>query len=288
MTFRTTHPLAVENTLSIVTGGGSGIGRGIAESLIAAGSRVVIADIEDDVAQQTAAEIGATALHLDVADAASFQALAETVLADHGEPDILVNNAGVGSMGRIARLTLEDWRWMIEVNLFGVIHGIHTFLPLLSARPGGAFIVNTASMAGLTTNPGVNQGSYTAAKMGIVGISEVLDRELKEDGLPVGVSVLCPGPVHSRIKDSLRSRPGDTAPGGLFDVDASKIGALAEMRWMTAREAGDLVVEAIREGRPYVITHPELWGVVGERFADIADAFDVDVSWQERERSGDE
>jgi NAD(P)-dependent dehydrogenase (short-subunit alcohol dehydrogenase family) len=262
----------LSDRVAVVTGGASGIGQGIARRLVEEGMRVIISDIERDALAQTADELGATAIAADVSDSEQIQALADAAVQQHGTVHLLVNNAGVGSMGRIADLTLQDWRWMIDVNLFGVIHGIHSFLPILAENADGGFLVNTASMAGLTTTPGVAMGAYTAAKMGVVGVTEILIKELAESGTPVGASVLCPGPVHSRINESLRVRPsGET--GGLFDVDAATEGPLSTMRWMEPSEVGALVVGAIRRGDPYIITHPELWSVVAERYQSVAAAF---------------
>src|SRR5262245_55266740 len=117
--------------------------------------RVVISDIDAAGVANTAREIGAHGVVTDVTNPAAGVSLADTVMEMHGGVDILVNNAGVGSMGHIRNLSLKDWRWMIDVNLFGVIHGIHAFLPALLNNDRGGFIVNTASMAGLTTVPGI-------------------------------------------------------------------------------------------------------------------------------------
>ena len=173
-------------------------------------------------------------------------------------------------MGRIADLAIADWRWMIDVNLWGVIHGVTSFLPILRANADGGHLINTASMSGLVANP--NMATYTAAKMAVVGLTESLAKECVEDGGLVRASVICPGPVTSNIKDSLKHRP-DGESGALFDVDAAKDSFMASMRWMDPLEVGDLVVETIRDGRLYVITHPELWPVVAARFSDIEKAF---------------
>jgi NAD(P)-dependent dehydrogenase (short-subunit alcohol dehydrogenase family) len=256
--------------IAVVTGGASGIGKGIARQLIAEGATVVITDIDEQALSATAQELGCEGIRADVTKADEVQAAADQVVARHGTVHIIVNNAGVGSMGRIADLSLADWQWMINVNLFGVIHGITSFLPLLKANPEGGHVVNTASMSGLVAMP--NMASYTASKFAVVGITEVLAKELAEEGASVGATVLCPGPVHSNIKDSLRTRPAGEA-GGLFDVDASAEGPLASMRWMEPIEAGQLVVDAIRNNDLYAITHPELWPLVEPRLQGIEQAF---------------
>lgn len=260
--------------VAVVTGGASGIGRGIARRLVEAGVRVVISDLDEDKAKATAGEIGAQAIAADVSDAQQVQALADGVLALHGKVDILVNNAGVGPHARVADLTLQDWRWMIDVNMFGVLHGLQSFLPLLSANPRGGYVVNTASMAGISTIPGVNMAAYTAAKMGVVGVTEILAKEMALDGVSVGVSLLLPGPVSSGIGASLRARPAGQG-GALADVDLEHDGALAALRWMDPLDVGTLVVDGIRDGKLYIITHPELWPSVEARFDAIARAFGV-------------
>ncbi|MGH7058491.1 MAG: SDR family NAD(P)-dependent oxidoreductase, partial [Acetobacteraceae bacterium] len=188
---------------AVVTGGASGLGKGIAQCLIEEGMRVFIADVEEPALSRTAAEIGATGIRTDVSDWTSVQSLARTVRERAGAVHVVCNNAGVGSMGRIADLSIDDWRWMLGVNLWGVIHGVQAFLPLLRANPDGGHIVNTASIGGLTTMPGL--GAYAVSKYGVVALSETLAQELAEDRSAVGVTVLCPGPTRTNIKRSSRN-----------------------------------------------------------------------------------
>ena len=152
---------------------------------------VVIADIEDTALQQAAEQLGATGVRTDVRDPASVQALADATVDRYGAVHVVVNNAGVGPMAPIAALELSDWQWLLEVNLWGVIHGVHTFLPLLKQNPDGGHIVNTASIGGLVTGPGM--GAYNVSKFGIVALTEVLTTELSAEGSAVGASVLLPG-----------------------------------------------------------------------------------------------
>ncbi len=155
--------------VAVVTGGASGIGKGIARQLKAEGAQVIIADIEEGALHKTAAELGATPVLTDVSDAASVDALAKEAHNAFGAVHIVCNNAGIGPMAAVADLTLDDWKWMLGVNLWGVIHGIHTFLPILKANPDGGHIVNTASMAGLDAPP--NLGAYAICKFGVVGLT---------------------------------------------------------------------------------------------------------------------
>ncbi len=194
---------------AVVTGGASGVGKGIAQCLIAAGMQVFIADIEAQELGRTAAQIGATGIHTDVSDFQSVQSLAERVRAQAGAVHVICNNAGVGALGRISDLSLEDWRWMRDVNLWGVIHGVHAFLPLLRANADGGHIVNTASIGGLVTMPGL--GAYAASKYAVVALSETLAQELAAEGARIGVTVLCPGPTRTNIKASTRNRPAALA-----------------------------------------------------------------------------
>ena len=263
----------LEGKVAVVTGGASGIGKGIAEALKNEGVELVIADIEDGALQRTAKELGATGIQTDVSSAESVGALATEVVERFGTAHVLVNNAGIGPMGRIADLTLDDWKWMVGVNLWGVIHGIHSFLPILKGNEEGGHIVNTSSMAGLVGMPGL--GSYTLTKYGVLGLTEVLAKELEEDGSKVGATVLCPGTIHTNIGTSSRNRPDDNA-GGLHDVDISQEGSEVDMsgvRWMIPIEVGTIVVDCIKTGELYALTHPDWWDMVEPRFVAIASAF---------------
>ncbi len=256
--------------VAVVTGGGSGIGKGIATQLAAEGARVVIADIQRDALAATAAELGVPGVPVDVSDAGSVEALARTVLAEYGTVHVICNNAGIGPLAPVADLTLDDWRWMIGVNLWGVIHGVHTFLPILKANTDGGHIVNTASMAGLVAGPRL--GAYATAKYGVVGLTEVLAAELAADGSRVGVSVLCPGTVHTNIGTSSRNRPADLPDAGFKDVDI-ELEDNPRHRWIYPEDAGAVVVRAIKRGDLYALTHPDWYPMVGERHEAIAAAF---------------
>ena len=256
--------------VAIVTGGASGIGKGIATWLVAEGARVVIADIQPDALAATAAELGADGIPTDVSDPASVDALARAVLDQYGAVHVVCNNAGIGPLAPVADLTLDDWRWMLGVNLWGVIHGIHTFLPILKRNREGGHIVNTASMAGLVAGPRL--GAYAAAKYGVVGLTEVLAAELAADNSRVGVSVLCPGTVHTNIGHSSRNRPADLPDAGFKDIDI-ELEDNPRHRWIYPVEAGAVVVRAIKRGDLYALTHPDWYPMVAERHEAIAAAF---------------
>lgn len=249
----------INGKVAVVTGGASGIGRGIAEQLISEGATVIIADIDADAVGSAAESIGAHAIQTDVSEYASVAALAEQTVARFGSVDIIVNNAGVGPQGKIADLSLQDWRWILDVNLYGVIHGIHAFLPLLVANPHGGHIVNTASMAAFSPLAGL--GAYTASKYGVLGLSEVLASEMAEDHPEIHVSVLCPGPVLTNIKNSLSHRPA-TSTGALVDVNLETIEGGDGLRWAKPRTVGRVVAQAIRNNDFLALTHPEWWPMV--------------------------
>jgi NAD(P)-dependent dehydrogenase (short-subunit alcohol dehydrogenase family) len=260
----------VRGKVAVVTGGASGIGRALATRFIAEGMNVVIADVEQGPLEAAAAELGAHGVRTDVADAASVAALADATLERFGAVHVLCNNAGVGGGGQIKDLTLKDWQWVIDVNLWGVIHGVHTFLPHLLQNPDGGHIVNTASMAGLVAAPGI--GPYNAAKYGVVAISETLADELAAEGSKVAVSVLCPGLVRTNIFTSQRNRPAalrnDAPKSAAREANDEIAQALLADGIDPAIVAGK-VLDAVRRDEFWIITHPQYLSLVTERAARI-------------------
>lgn len=256
---------------AVVTGGASGIGRGIAAQLQASGMQVVISDIEEQALAETAAALGVTGIPADVSSLDSMRALAAEVVRLFGHVHLVCNNAGVGSVARVEDMTTDDWQWLLRVNLWGVINGIEVFLPLLKNNPDGGHIVNTASMGGLATFPGL--GGYAATKFAVVALSETLAAELGEDASSVGVTILCPGPVRSNIKHSMRNRPADLPARGLVDTDLEASAEGAQMQWLDPEQVGDIVIRAVRRGDLYAFTHPDMAALPAERQARIAEAF---------------
>jgi NAD(P)-dependent dehydrogenase (short-subunit alcohol dehydrogenase family) len=256
--------------VAVVTGGASGIGKGIATMLAAEGMRVVVADIEQGPLDQTAAQIGAVAVPTDVSDVESVRALAKEAVGRFGTVHVVCNNAGIGPLAPIADLTMDDWHWIIGVNLYGVIHGVQAFLPILEANPEGGHIVNTASMAGLVAPPRL--GAYSVTKYGVVALTEVLAAELAATGSKVGASVLCPGTVRTNIGSSSRNRPEHLADRGLIDVDIERDDN-PFYRWIGPEDAGAVVVRAIKRGDLYALTHPDWYPLVEQRHQAIATAF---------------
>ena len=203
--------------VAVVTGGASGIGRALAERFAADGMKVVLADVEEEPLAATAREMTAAganvlAVRTDVAKAADVEALAERAWSAYGAVHVLCNNAGVGGGGLSWECSLAEWEWVLGVNLWGVIHGVRTFVPRMLAGGDEGHVVNTASVAGLSTAPGM--GSYNVSKFGVVALSEVMHHELTLLGAKLRVSVLCPAWVNTRIADADRNRPAEAAANG--------------------------------------------------------------------------
>ena len=258
---------SLQGRVVVVTGAGSGIGRALALGFAARGSKIVVADVQDDARRETVAllEAGgseALGVEVDVSSADSVEALAAATIERFGEVHVVCNNAGVGGGGLIKDQQLVDWKWVVDVNLWGVIHGVHFFLPHLRAAEE-AHIMATSSVAGLTSTPGL--GPYNAAKFGVVGLMETLFHEMERDTESnVGVSVLCPGVVRTNIITAQRNRPAHLKrerKGGSVGDDARRrnanvAAALAE-RGMDPADVATCVIDASLERRFWVLSHPE-------------------------------
>jgi len=256
--------------VAVVTGGASGIGKAMAARFAAEGMSVVIADVEEPALAAAADELGVVGVRTDVSDAASVQALADAAVAQFGTVHLLCNNAGVGGGGRIRDLTLDDWRWIVDVNLWGVIHGIHSFLPILLANDDGGHIVNTASLAGLSAAPGI--GPYCATKFGVVAISESLATELAGEEAKVQVSVLCPGFVRTNIFTSGRNRPAHLGQQAKTPVIPGDVRAVIDPLFIEPDQVAADVLDAVVSGKFWIFTHPEMIDGVAARHGRIMDA----------------
>jgi NAD(P)-dependent dehydrogenase (short-subunit alcohol dehydrogenase family) len=254
--------------VAVVTGAASGIGRGLADAFAAEGMRLVLADVEEATLAKAAEEIAKTgaqveAIPTDVTSPEQVVALAGGARARFGTVHLVCNNAGVAPIAPVLETSLEDWRWVVNVNLLGVVHGIAAFAPGL-VEQGEGHIVNTASSGGLITVPGF--GAYVATKHAVVALSEVLYHELAGSG--VGVSVLCPGLVATKIFESERNRPSDGGP-----TDYGEHGAAArqtiDAMGVPPAEIAEHVVAAIREERLHILPSPEVMPVIEERFRAI-------------------
>jgi NAD(P)-dependent dehydrogenase (short-subunit alcohol dehydrogenase family) len=247
----------IRDKVAVITGAASGIGLALARRAAGLGMAVVMADIDPDrlqTARRTLTDQGATAIDVvtDVSSAASVDELARTAERTLGAPWLLINNAGVAVWKRTWDLTPGDWSWVLGVNLSGVAHGIQAFLPGMLDRDEG-HILNTASASGLLTSAGASS-PYAASKHAVVGLSEVLYRELQALGSRVGVSVLCPGPVMTNIVEAGRHRPdrfGESMPAP--DVSRGRYGDAS----LKPGEVANLVFRAVFERRFWILTHPE-------------------------------
>jgi NAD(P)-dependent dehydrogenase (short-subunit alcohol dehydrogenase family) len=249
--------------VAVVTGGASGIGRAMVDRFAAAGMAVVVADVETTALAATETELRdrgtkVLAVRTDVAKAADVEVLASAVVARFGGVHVLCNNAGVSVGGPMWEHTLDDWQWVLGVNLWGVIHGIRTFVPIMLRQGEPAHVVNTASLAGLTSNPFL--GVYNVTKHAVVTLSETLAQELATLGPHVKVSVLCPGFVATKIADSHRNRPAALASGAdrIRPVEFEEAIRAAIAGGLAPAAVAELVLSAIREERFYVFPHPEL------------------------------
>ena len=270
----------VAGKTAFITGGASGMGLAMARSFAKAGMKVVIADIEQAARDAAQAEFESSnaeflVLPLDVTDRAAMKEAADATEERFGKVHVVCNNAGVAVGGPIDQMAYNDWDWVNKVNLDGVVNGIQTFTERMKAHGEGGHFVNTASMAGHISIPGLSV--YTGTKFAVVGISETMRADL----LPhdIGVSVLCPGLVNTNIFDSGRNRPEDL-PGAsltpLVDPNAGDLSAQLEQMRHTALDpavVGDMVLHAIRENEFYIFTHPELEAMTDARKDEMANAF---------------
>ena len=281
MTERQDNVVIGPGKVAVITGAGSGIGRALAEAFAAAGSAVVVADLDDGEAEvvsqgiQTGGGV-ALAVKVDVSDAAAVDRLAATTLERFGRVDVLCNNAGVSTFNLISDQTLDDWRWVVGVNFWGVVHGVHTFVPIMRDQGTPAHIVNTASIAGLLSGVAFI-GPYCATKVAVVSISETLAQELAIDQTPIGVSVLCPSSVDTKVMESERGRPAALGFEHRTEMAESVRLMIREgftgPTGLTPAQVAGRVLEAIRNGEFWIITHPGEAPTVEARFAGILEGF---------------
>jgi NAD(P)-dependent dehydrogenase (short-subunit alcohol dehydrogenase family) len=263
--------------VAVVTGAASGIGAALARAFGAAGGRVVVADVEIDALEEVASALRAQGVEVlavatDVSDPDAVERLAQRTIERFGRVDVLCNNAGVSTFNALADQTPSDWRWVLGVNLWGVIHGVQSFLPILRAQGTPAHIVSTSSIAGLWS--GVSFiGPYAVSKVGVVSLSETLRDELRAAGSPIGVSVLIPSSVSTKVMESERNRPGTLGSeqrtpiaeqvrlmirDGLFGPDGK-----------SPDEIAAITLDAIRKDRFWIITHASARPALEARFAAI-------------------
>src|SRR5947209_1161181 len=262
----------LKGKIAVVTGAASGLGRAMALALADEGMHVALGDVADTSDVFGAIEVkgvSALSMKLDVSKGADVEAFAALVERDLGPPFLVCNNAGVSPLGAAWETSAGDWQWILGVNLWGVIHGIHSFVPRLMKRNEG-HVVNTASVAGLISPPG--SGAYNVTKHAVVALSETLHHDLRERGSAVGVSVLCPAYVPTGIADSERNRPAGLEPTVKSPETIARQQmlkkAVASGR-LSADDVAKAVVQAVKEDRFYVLTHPRIKGAIAARMEDI-------------------
>lgn len=258
---------------AFVTGAAGGIGLALARALASKGTKVMLADIEEDALDAALRDLtdsgaNARAVACDVSDPVSVMNAADEAFAAFGNVHVVCNNAGAGIGGPIEAIVETDWNWLTAVNLMGSVHGIQAFLPHIKAHGEGGHIVNTASLAGLLAQPGT--GPHNATKAGVISVTETLAAELA--GTKIGVSVLCTAFVRTRIATSVRNRPSRF--GGPSDEPANPQMATLVAAGIDPAFVAERVLAGIADNDLYILTHPELRDVIAGRFDRILAAFD--------------
>jgi NAD(P)-dependent dehydrogenase (short-subunit alcohol dehydrogenase family) len=257
----------VRDKVAVVTGGGSGIGRGIARAFAGAGAKLVLADIEQGpldavVDELVAAGHAAVGIRTDVSKLADIESLAEATMDTYGAVHVLCNNAGVGTAAPIGQTSLADWEWTLNIDLWGPIYGVKTFLPLME-KQGEGHINSTASMAGLLATASL--GAYNVAKHGVVALMASLERDLRVAKSPLKASVLCPGPINTNIVRSERNRDAESAAQHIETKQGERFWNMLSQtlsQGMDPDEVGRLVLDAVQTGRFWILTHPSMASLV--------------------------
>ncbi len=262
----------LEGKTAFVTGAASGIGRGLADRFAAEGMKVVLADIEEAELSRAVKEIEATGAEVrgvvcDVSRRASVEDAAQRAFEAYGNVHVVCNNAGVSPFGNLVDTTAGDWEWTVGVNLMGVIHGIQTFVPHMLSHGYGGHVVNTASICGLMPLPGC--GVYAATKYAVVGISEVLKLEVGSQG--IGVSVLCPSFVNTRLHDSTRNQPAESR----VTTEVPDFVKTALAGGSTPAEMAEQVVDGIRRNKLHILPHAESRTPIEARMNTVLAAFEA-------------
>jgi NAD(P)-dependent dehydrogenase (short-subunit alcohol dehydrogenase family) len=270
---------SLKDRIAVVTGGASGIGRALALLFAREGAHVVVADLDEAGMAETVAGVvqagrRGLAVKTDVSHLADVQALADRAFAELGAVHVVCNNAGVALWGGLESVSHQDWEWAMGVNLWGVIHGVEAFVPRMVAQKQPGHVVNTASMAGLIASQGL--GVYNTTKYAVVGLSETLQKDLR--GHDIGVSVLCPMGVNTRIRQSERNRPATlrNATAAREGAPAAREGTAVELigRYLPPEHVAERVLRAIYANRLYVITHEEGLTPLKRRFERMAQAIE--------------
>jgi NAD(P)-dependent dehydrogenase (short-subunit alcohol dehydrogenase family) len=270
---------------AVLTGAGSGFGLECARIGAKLGMNLVLADVQQDALDKTVAEMQAAgapvlAMRVDVSKADQMQAFADAAFKRFGAPHFVFNNAGVGAGGLVWENTLQDWEWVLGVNLMGVVHGVRLFTPMMLAAANAdpsyqGHIVNTASMAGLLNAP--NMGIYNVSKHAVVSLSETLYQDLALVTDQISASVLCPFFVPTGISQSHRNRPGELSSADAKPTRSQLIGQAMSDKAVssgkvTAAEVAQMVFDAIGSGQFYIYSHPKSIGSVQTRLEDVLQA----------------
>jgi NAD(P)-dependent dehydrogenase (short-subunit alcohol dehydrogenase family) len=251
----------LQGRVAVITGGASGIGLGMARAFAGAGAKLVIGDLDQGALARVTEELTQAGAEVvgrscDVSELEQVEALADLAVDSFGGVNVLCNNAGIGIPTATHKMKLADWKWIIDVDLWGPIYGVNVFLPLIEEQ-GEGHINSTSSMAGLIA--GEMMGAYNVAKHGVVALMATLERDLRGRKSPVTASVLCPGPINTDIsRHSVEFRPGQAKPkadGQTSGKAANKIQSILE-NGMDPDEVGRMVLEAITSGEFWILTHP--------------------------------
>lgn len=254
--------------VAVITGAGSGLGLAMAHKFAAANMAIVLADIDEPALERAATEVPADVLAVpcDVTSYPDLQGLAAAAVSRFGRVNVLCNNAGIAAFGGVLEMSVEEYRWVMDVDFMGVLHGVKAFLPHMLEH-GDGHIVNTASVSGFLTQPGLS--AYNAAKFGVVALSESLLYELEILESPIGVSVLAPAWVRTQIFDTSRYEQPATTMGKIGERVVPAMQALAARGRLTADDVADQVVAAVRDNQFYVFTHKGILKFIGHRHEDV-------------------
>jgi NAD(P)-dependent dehydrogenase (short-subunit alcohol dehydrogenase family) len=264
---------ALTGKVAVVTGGASGIGRAMADRFAREGMKIVLADIEEPALSNAASELTAAgaqviAVRTDVSKSDQVDSLADAAYQRFGAVHVLCNNAGVAPEGApVWMRSLDTWHWLLGVNLYGVIHGIRSFVPRMLAQGEEGHVVNTASIAGLSAGPMI--GPYFVSKHAVVSLSETLYLDLKLANAKLGVSVLCPAFVKTNIGESARNRPSEIAGDGFSSAEFHAMVRAMIESGIPASAVADQVVDAILKDQFWILTHPESKAMVRDRMTAI-------------------
>ncbi len=258
----------VKGKVAFITGGASGMGLGMARAFAAAGMKVMIGDIEAGPAQAAVDELtakgyDAACVKVDVTKLEDMHTAAKHTVERFGKVHVLCNNAGVGCGGRSETAKMRNWHWVVDVNLWGVVHGLQAFVPLILSHGEEGHVVSTASVAGLISIPGT--GPYNATKYAVVGIMETMMAEQR--GASLGISVLCPGLVATNLGTSARNRQDQYGGAAKPNPKDAIAGSLSD--GLDPDIVGRQVLEAIQDNQSYIFTNPALGAQIEARFKRI-------------------